>query len=299
MAAPLRLCLTLLLAAPAGAEIRVSPWRPVFQGVELAPGEATTQDGRPQRAVAVRIDLRAPGLEFLATEGNGDEPGETSSETATSFVRRHGLQVAINANLFSPCCAQGGKDLGGLALSRGEVVSPPVRLGPGDCVLAITRDNRAVITRSGPGFNLADYWTAVAGSGIIVTRGRNVAERKETGADKAHPRTAVGLDDGGRHLFLLVIDGRRSGRSEGATLAELADWLLHLGAHEALNLDGGGSTTLVIEENGRPVVANEPSDGSWLSLFGGPAAAREAAQRSNGNHLGVRAAPLAEHRSSR
>lgn len=292
MATPLRLCLTLLLAAPAGAEIRVTPWRPVFQGVELASGEATAEDGRPQRAVAVRIDLRMPGVEFLTTEGNGEDPGETSSETATSFARRHGLQVAINANLFSPCCAQGGKDLGGLALSRGDVVSPPVRLGPGDCVLAITRDNRAVITRSGPEFNVADYWTAVAGSGIIVTGGRNVADRNDTGGNKAHPRTAVALDEGKRHLLLLVIDGRKSGRSEGATLAELADWLLHLGAHEALNLDGGGSTTLVIEENGRPVVANEPSDRSWLSLFGRTAIAREATQRSNGNHLGVRAPGL-------
>jgi len=270
----------------------MTPWQPVFQGVDLATGEATAADGRPQRAVAVRIDLRAGGVEFLTTEGNGDEPGETNSETATSFARRHGLQVAINANLFSPCCSQGGKDLGGLALSRGAVVSPPVRLGPGDCVLAITRDNRAVITRSGPEFNVADYWTAVAGTGIIVTGGRNVADRNDTGGNKAHPRTAVALDEGKRHLLLLVIDGRRSGRSEGATLGELAEWLLRLGAHEALNLDGGGSTTLVIEEAGRPVVRNEPSGGGWLPLLGGPTAAREAAQRSNGNHLGVRAPRL-------
>jgi hypothetical protein len=291
MAANSRLWLTLLLAAPAGAEIRVTPWQPVFEGVERASGEAKADDGRPQRAVAVRIDLRARGLEFITTEGNGDKPGETNGETATEFARRHGLQVAINANLFSPCCAEGGKDLGGLAISRGEVVSPPVRLGPGDCVLAITRDNRAVITRSGEDFNVADYWTAVAGSGIIVTNGRNVANRNDAGGGRSHPRTAVGLDAEGRHLLLLVIDGRKSGRSEGATLVELAEWLLHLGAHEALNLDGGGSTTLVIEQDGRKVVANEPSDGGWLPLFGRTAAAREAAQRINGNHLGVRALP--------
>ena len=132
----------------------------------------------------------------------------------------------------------------------------------------------------------------LTGSGIIVSNGRNVANRNDTGGGRSHPRTAVGLDAEGRHLLLLVIDGRKSGRSEGATLVELAEWLLHLGAHEALNLDGGGSTTLVLEQDGRKVVANEPSDGGWLPLFGRTAAAREAAQRINGNHLGVRALPL-------
>ena len=293
MAALWRLALPLLAtSAASAADIQLSPWRPIHAGVELASGETTTPDGRPQRAIAVRIDLRAPGIEFLTTEGNGDASGETNSEIATDFARRHGLQVAINANLFSPCCTPGEKDLSGLAVSRGEVVSPPVRLGPGDCVLAITRDNRAVITRSGTDFNVADYWTAVAGTGIIVTAGRNVAAQNDTGGDKSHPRTAVGLDETGHRLFLLVIDGRRRGRSEGATLSELADWLLRIGAREGLNLDGGGSTTLVLEEDGRPLVRNEPAGGGWLPLLGGTALAREAAQRSNGNHLGVRARPL-------
>ena len=293
MAAWLRLAAPLLATvAASAADVSLSAWRPLHLGVELASGEAMTPDGRPQRAIAVRIDLRAPSIEFLTTEGNGDAGGETDSETATDFLRRHGLQAAVNANLFSPCCTPGEKDLSGLAISRGEMVSPPVRLGPGDCVLAITRDNRAVITRSGAEFNVADYWTAVAGTGIIVTGGRNVAAQNDTGGDKSHPRTAVGLDEGGRHLFFLVIDGRRRGRSEGATLSELAHWLLRIGAKEGLNLDGGGSTTLVLEENGRPVVRNEPAGGGWLPLLGGTALAREAAQRSNGNHLGIRARTL-------
>ncbi|MFM7751519.1 MAG: phosphodiester glycosidase family protein [Opitutaceae bacterium] len=289
-----RLCLPLLATACLAAPREIEPWRAAFVGVDIAEGRATAVDARPQRAIAVRIDLRAPGIEFVSTEGNGDAPGETDSETATAFARRHHAQVAINANLFSPCCGPGGKDLGGLALSAGKIVSPPVRHGPGDCVLAITRDNRAVITRSDPSFKVEDYWTAVAGTGIIVKAGRNVAASNDTGGDKSHPRTAVGLDADGRQLFLLVIDGRRPGRSEGATLVELADWLVQLGAHEALNLDGGGSTTLVVEERSGPEVRNEPADGGWLSTLLNPFRGREAAQRPNGNHLGIRARPMAE-----
>ena len=287
-----RLCLSLLATVCLAAPRDIEPWRPVFMGIDIAEGRATAVDGRPQRAVALRIDLRASGIEFVSTEDNGEAPGETDSETATAFARRHRVQVAINANLFSPCCGPGGKDLGGLAIAAGKIVSPPVRHGPGDCVLAITRDNRAVITRSDPAFNVGDYWTAVAGTGIIVKAGRNVAASNDTGGDKSHPRTAVGLDQSSRHLFMLVIDGRRPGRSEGATLVELADWLLHLGAHEALNLDGGGSTTLVVGERSGPEVRNEPADGGWLSTILNPSRGREAAQRLNGNHLGVRARPL-------
>lgn len=69
-----------------------------------------------------------------------------------------------------------------------------------------------------------------------------------------HPRTALGYTRDGR-LLLLVVDGR-SDASAGATLGELARELQARGAHEALNLDGGGSTTLVV--NG--LVVNKPSD---------------------------------------
>ena len=74
-------------------------------------------------------------------------------------------------------------------------------------------------------------------------------------ADSRHPRTAVAKLKDGRVLFVTV-DGRQSGVSVGMTLAELADYLLSLGAVEAINLDGGGSTTMVLD--GR--VVNKPSD---------------------------------------
>jgi hypothetical protein len=71
-----------------------------------------------------------------------------------------------------------------------------------------------------------------------------------------HPRTALGLDPEGRRLWIVVVDGRREGVSEGMTLPELANLLQSLGARAALNLDGGGSSTMVVK--GR--VASRPSD---------------------------------------
>jgi hypothetical protein len=75
----------------------------------------------------------------------------------------------------------------------------------------------------------------------------------------------------------MVIDGRRPGWSDGATLFETGQWLLRLGAWNGLNLDGGGSTALAKLENGSAVLLNKPSGG---------------VQRVDGNHLGVFASAI-------
>lgn len=71
----------------------------------------------------------------------------------------------------------------------------------------------------------------------------------------ANPRTAVGLTADNR-LLVVVVDGREYGYSAGMTLRQLADFMTSLGARDAINLDGGGSSTMWL--NG--LVANRPSD---------------------------------------
>lgn len=75
-----------------------------------------------------------------------------------------------------------------------------------------------------------------------------------------HPRTAVGYDRAKRRLLLVTVDGRQEGWSAGMSLRELADLLLRLGASDALNLDGGGSTAMVVRSAHGLVLANRPSD---------------------------------------
>jgi exopolysaccharide biosynthesis protein len=70
-----------------------------------------------------------------------------------------------------------------------------------------------------------------------------------------HPRTAVAKLKDGRFL-MITVDGRQPGVSVGMDLYELADYLLSLGAVDAMNLDGGGSTTMVLDGK----VVNKPSD---------------------------------------
>jgi hypothetical protein len=74
-------------------------------------------------------------------------------------------------------------------------------------------------------------------------------------ANTRQPRTMAGIDVHGR-LYLVTVDGRQTGGSEGFTLQEAAAFMQSLGAVQALNLDGGGSTTMAVDG----VLANHPSD---------------------------------------
>jgi hypothetical protein len=96
----------------------------------------------------------------------------------------------------------------------------------------------------------------VGGNPTLVQGGRVVAGGT-TAFDRRHPRTGVGLTPEGR-VLLVTVDGRRPGYSVGMTTRGFARLFVSLGADRALNLDGGGSTTMYV----RGEVVNRPSDGT-------------------------------------
>lgn len=103
---------------------------------------------------------------------------------------------------------------------------------------------------------------AISGSHFLVDDGVIKANNDTIQA----PRTAVGIDRDTGEVLILVVDGRQKS-SRGYTMMELADLMIDLGADEALNLDGGGSSTLVATSPGEsPAVRNNPSDGFQRSV---------------------------------
>ena len=64
------------------------------------------------------------------------------------------------------------------------------------------------------------------------------------------PRSAVAVDSTGKHVFLVTVDGRKRGYSTGTNLQDLASYLISKGAYAAMNLDGGGSTTMAVLQSG-------------------------------------------------
>jgi len=91
---------------------------------------------------------------------------------------------------------------------------------------------------------------------------REVDTEGQTSFRERNPRTAAGIARNGRRLILVAVDGREY-ENAGMTLRELAETMLGLGARDAINLDGGGSTTLVYadpDSSARLRIANRPSD---------------------------------------
>lgn len=84
---------------------------------------------------------------------------------------------------------------------------------------------------------------------------------KSSRAQSVHPRTAVAVNEDGSKVFLVTVDGRRAG-STGMNLTDFSEYLISIGAHYALNLDGGGSTTMAVRKRGDmyPTLFNQPSD---------------------------------------
>lgn len=268
----------IVLSAPrwVWAEVRVSAWMPLFKGVELATGNADQKEPHLQQVQIVRIDLKAPNLRFFSTPHSGTR--ETLGQTTSEFLKQHHLQLAINASYFEPVQETSVPiDILGLSISEGKVVSPP---DPDHPALCITADNQVTIAaKVPPDFSTKGIQTAVAGGRMLLVEGRNIAAKY---GPSVHPRTAVGLTKDRNTMYWVIVDGRQPGFSVGATDVETGDWLLRLGAYEAIMLDGGGSTALVRDDGtGKPVVLNRPIHGRIPGR-----------ERFVGNHLGLFAESL-------
>ena len=103
-------------------------------------------------------------------------------------------------------------------------------------------------------------------SGAMLVKDGKVAlsmDPKSTNANQRAPRTAVALDRTGSKVFFVTVDGRQKGYSTGMSLTEFAQHLVNMGVDRALNLDGGGSTTMATRKTGEEKVtlSNSPSDG--------------------------------------
>ena len=98
----------------------------------------------------------------------------------------------------------------------------------------------------------------MGGHPIIIKKGMTASMNpNDAFVYNRHPRTAVGINEDTTKLFLVTVDGRQTS-SLGMNLYELADLMLQIGVYQGINLDGGGSTTMVI----RNEVVNTPSDAS-------------------------------------
>ncbi len=204
----------------------------------------------------------------------GAEGRALTSELLRDLARRRTVVGGVNGDffLFTPP----GVPTGAL-VSDGRVITPPSK-SPVFAIDSAGVPHIATFTlRGGAPLAIGDPALAhaslapfhpieaVGGKPLLVRDSVMVANIDSAGgvafSTTRHPRTAVGITNNRKRLLLVVVDGRQKPYSDGMTLRELAALMLALGARDALNLDGGGSTTMVYADSLHMLrVANHPSD---------------------------------------
>ncbi|MEQ9399560.1 MAG: phosphodiester glycosidase family protein [Longimicrobiales bacterium] len=211
----------------------------------------------------VEADFRRCDLELQALQAAEREGGGRGHEVVSSMVARAGgALAAVNADFFTPEGTALGTEVvdGRVTAARGRpTVAWRPRSEPWMGLPRVVGDTLfggwPVALEGGDGST-----EAVGGFPELLDAGVRVGdlgvEERPSFAASRHPRTAVAYDPATSRLWLVVVDGRQAPYSVGMSLPELATLLEALGATEALNLDGGGSTVMVVR--GRTV--NRPSD---------------------------------------
>ena len=283
--------LVFLIAANCVAETTTT--RPL-PGITL---ESVVWTEPAMRFYVVTVDLTNPRIHLKVSRAGSDPamtpPWEVTLMPVSKIAQRDGLSVAVNANLFQskdyrwimgrkfPYFEGNWAKVSGWAMSDGVTYSPNA-YQLGFTSMIITRSGKI---RFGP-FTQGlppDAWEVVSGPTPPIKDGHlTMGPDPATAADAttaAH--TVVGIDRDGKRLIFLVVDGRQPNYSVGMGWHRMAEELLWRGVWNALLLDGGGSSTLVMRDgNGSVNVINRPSDGHDLPIG-------MSIERCVGNALGV------------
>ncbi|MCB9722259.1 MAG: phosphodiester glycosidase family protein [Candidatus Omnitrophica bacterium] len=216
---------------------------------------------RPIMAHIVEFDLTQGGFAWFVTPPV--DPGErmTSARTARELAEQFHLQIAVNGSHFEPFRSEGPwdyyphagdpVDVMGYAVSDGRMYSDNRAEWPKFCF------NAQQVFVCGVG-QVLKATQAIAGGRLLLRWGNVSPNMDGPLPSQPLPRTVVGYNALRTRAWLVVVDGRQKGYSEGMSLFEMGEYMRDLGADFVLNLDGGGSTTLVIERGGRLRVMNAP-----------------------------------------
>jgi len=211
-------------------------------------GELAIDDGQT-------LDIAGVNNFSLPPDGIGVFTSAWGDYTRADTVQ--GDPVTAEVHIVDETVTQVGTDIGSGAID-GDTVVVVGRGAGAEALLALDEGHSAKVTYA-PRSDFGEVAVAIGGNQVLIDDG----EVQDYDDPTPHPRSAVGLSADGTRMFLVSIDGRQA-HAHGMTLTETAEFMADLGAYDALNLDGGGSSTLVAREpaTDERTVVNSPSDGS-------------------------------------
>ncbi len=218
----------------------------IARGVGFWEGTLQTAAG-PVRMHVLKVDLKRADVAPVVAHAR---PGAFGLERTSSMSGRVGAIAGINGSFFSPRNRQPLD----LLVVNGKWLAQSRRPA-----LVVREDGTASIVASRKAKD-KPVLNAIGGGPTLLSNGKMSLAGWPRNMGGRAPRTAAGLTWDGK-MVLLTIDGRTRG-SVGATIREEARYMAALGSRDAINLDGGGSSTMVV----RGRVVNRPSDGGERSV---------------------------------
>ena len=251
--------LFLLLACTLQGEEGVHDWSKtpdLFPGIKHV--FLDTKTPRPLKINVIRVDLTRKDLQFVTVKkdpGWGKPmpdypslPIRTRRITTRQFMRTaldegKEMLLAVNATPWGPWTFPYNHKYGA---KMGLVISEGVKIDEsnGRPAFLITKKGEFQIRKFAKEEDTSHIRLALGGFSMILESGVVRYAKKNNLA----PRTAYGLSKDRRYMFIITVDGRMGGVSEGVTTGELGEWIRKFGAADALNMDGGGSTTLLVSD---------------------------------------------------
>ena len=250
---------------------------PYFQRPTRTPTKQTLSNGiqydriiwqqpRPVVLHLATIDLTQSNLGILVSPSSpGPNNTAIKAMTTSEFLTHYQLQLAVNASFFykfqedSPWAyyPKSGDPVNvvGQTISSGKFY-PNTASKLDWPIICFDRRNQVQILPNPT--CPKGIQQAVSGNEILLFDGKPLSTKQAIDGDKPYARTVLAHDKLGKKLWIIVVDGKQPSYSEGVKLAELIPLLQSLGADRAINLDGGGSTTMVAATSEGPKPLNAP-----------------------------------------
>lgn len=250
-------------------QARVSSRTTIARGVDVIEANYTvTKDGEslPTKLfiMDVRLSDRVTVLATAAEDDNASIKATKEEQTAIAPISKQLEAMQANRQNIN---VLGGVNADFYLIKRSNMVKGAMYRGSeclkgdideGENLFLVLKDGSAHCMTAEEYLALDKNLIAEAVSGRQVLLNDGVAQSDDTHLE---PRTAVGVTKSGKRLFILVGDGRRKEYSNGLSYADMAQIFKSLGAYDALNLDGGGSSSFCLSVgDGKFAPINRPSD---------------------------------------
>ena len=235
----------------------VPTWSQIYNGVDYYAGTVGSV-----KCYAVKVDLQNPAISLYASHDNGAASKEVLTEFGYEFNAAHNCVVSVNASYCDPTgtgAPATNVDIWGLGICDGTVVSPGYYGGGSqyNCQMRFTASKAASIVLSMD--TPTGIHTAVTGNAYHLVNGTPLGA-----TDTYAARTSFGLSADSRYLYMVCVNY--------ANIYQMSCWMLDLGAYNAINMDGGGSTCMTRADIGKVIPSGT--------------------ERRVGVHLGVRSQPV-------